>query len=359
LKKLSVVLITAAILCLLLGTTALTGEAPEYPVELEGQQIDGQAFVSDGDLYLPVRAVCGLLGYEVKWHPKERKIQLNKDKDVIEISLEDFKVDANGYETYLTSEHKLVDGRIFLEEDFFQDILRLRVYKENDIVAVSRIEENPITIKNEEYFWESDDIMITLKYPQICGLEDQTIQDNLNAVFRSAAEEAKTEGLRNAEEMRKERASAEEAGYPFTPNRCETYFDYAVKYNQNGLLSVVLRNYQYTGGAHGLTVHTSRTFDLATGKEYRLKDLFTEGTDYVSLISEEVKKSMEKQGMTDLLLNPFDAIAPDEDFYLADNGLAVYFQAYEYFPYAAGIPEFEVDYSALRDGFVPGLEFLK
>ena len=40
---------------------------------------------------------------------------------------------------------------------------------------------------------------------------------------------------------------------------------------------------RYTGGAHGLTTKVSYNYNLKTGKELKLKDLFKEGFD-LSLI---------------------------------------------------------------------------
>jgi inhibitor of cysteine peptidase len=131
------------------------------------------------------------------------------------------------------------------------------------------------------------------------------------------------------------------------------------RYNQQGILSIVFYNYQYSGGAHGLTVQSSKTFDLLTGKQYKLQDLFVDGADYVGIITQGVKQAMQDQGLSEALLSPFRSIRADQDFYLTNDALVVYFQAYEYFPYAAGIPEFGVDYAALQEYFTPGFGVLK
>ena len=47
-------------------------------------------------------------------------------------------------------------------------------------------------------------------------------------------------------------------------------------------------------------------------------------------------------------LFPFEAIRADQDFYLSNNELVVYFQAYEYTPYAAGIPEFAAGFPTIE-----------
>jgi len=147
-----------------------------------------------------------------------------------------------------------------------------------------------------------------------------------------------------------------------SPHKYETYFDYKLKYNQNGLLSVTFLNYQYTGGAHGLTVQSSHTFNLKTGEEYKLKDMIKDDADYVTLISGIVEKQITKRAKEGILpeqpLTPFVAIKDEQDFYLSNNGVVVYFQLYEYFPYVAGIQEFAVDFSELKDILKADFHFL-
>ncbi|HHX94676.1 MAG TPA: DUF4163 domain-containing protein [Clostridia bacterium] len=346
-KKVSCIVILSFITILLAGSVILAGEM-RYPVELEGNKIEGQAFESDGVLYLPLRTICSHLGYKVDWHGKENTIEINNDGFTIDLSLEGY----NQYEYHSGDLYKTEKGRTYVNKRFFEKDLGLKVKQLEGTVLVSSIKENPISIEKITDISDTDEILITLHYPQIEGLED-SVQDKLNQFFKKKAEDAKNHGLKNAEEMRK----FKESGYG-SPHRCETYFDYAVKYNQNGLLSILFSDYQYAGGAHGITVQSSATFDLATGKEYKLQDLFSEGSDHVSLISDEVKKLMQKQGITESLLNPFNAIRPDQDFYLTNGALVVYFQAYEYLPYAAGIPEFAVEYQILQDHFRPEFEIL-
>jgi hypothetical protein len=249
---------------------------------------------------------------------------------------------------------------VYLGEDFFSGNLGLAVRwdRQNEIVQLQRVTDNAISIKTIKEASETGIIKITLQYPQIDGLSDKTVQDSINSLLRESAMEARQEGLKNADEMEREKAS----GFPGSPNKCETYFDYSLKYNQNGLLSVVFMDYQYTGGAHGLTVQSSRTLDLKTGKEYQLEDLFKSDTDYVSVISKAVKDEIGvriKEGiLPDYSIAPFNTIKDDHDFYLSNSAVVVYFQQYEHWPYAAGIQEFPFEFSALRDILRPEFSFL-
>jgi inhibitor of cysteine peptidase len=112
-------------------------------------------------------------------------------------------------------------------------------------------------------------------------LNNAEVQGKLNSLFARLAAEAKNRGYENEKDL----VQAQIENHI----KAEVYFNYEVKYNQKGMLSIVFMDYQYSGGAHGITVQSSYTFDLETGTEYEIKDLFKDGSDYVSMISNEVK----------------------------------------------------------------------
>ena len=325
-------------------------------IALDGTKIEAAAYVDEGDVYLPLRAVCEALGYEVQWSGTDNTISVTGHGKNIAIDLNNQQITADGNAYYMSS--MLIADRTYLGTDFFSANFGLEVRwdRQNEIVQLERVTENPISIKTMKEFSETEIIKITLQFPQIDGLTDKTVQDSINYIFKEAAMAARDEGLKNADEMEK----TNESDYG-SPNKYETYFDYSLNYNQNGLLSVVFKDYQYTGGAHGSTVQSSYTFNLNTGEEYKLKDLFNSDADYVSFISDTVRKEINervKEGSLFEELTPFNTIREDHDFYLSDDGIVIYFQQYEYWPYAAGIQEFTVEYAALKDMLKPGFSFL-
>ncbi len=327
---------------------------------LDGIKIEAAANIDGGNVYLPLRAVGEALGYEIQWSEKDKTISVTRPGKNIVIDLNNRQITADDHVYYMSKDYKIIADRVYLGEDFFSGNLGLEVRwdRQNEIVQLERVTENAISIKTIKEASETGIIKITLQYPQLDGLTDKTVQDSINSILRESAMEARQEGLKNADEMERDKAS----GFPGSPNKCETYFDYSLKYNHNGLLSVVFMDYQYTGGAHGLTVQSSRTLDLKTGGEYQLEDLFKSDTDYVSIISKAVKDEIGvriKEGiLPDYSIAPFNTIKDDHDFYLSNNAVVVYFQQYEHWPYAAGIQEFPFEFSALRDMLRPEFSFL-
>ena len=122
---------------------------------------------------------------------------------------------------------------------------------------------------------------------------------------------------------------------------------FEVKTNERNVLSLSLNNYAFAGGAHGLTIIKSLTFDLPTGRIYQLADLFKPGSDYVKKLSAIVAQQIKTRNIT--LLEPFTGIRPDQDFYIADKALVLYFQLYELTAYVFGFPMFPISVYEIQD----------
>ncbi|MFF2479500.1 DUF3298 and DUF4163 domain-containing protein [Paenibacillus sp. NPDC058071] len=129
--------------------------------------------------------------------------------------------------------------------------------------------------------------------------------------------------------------------------RSEMQGFYEVKTNEKDILSLSLFNYAYTGGAHGLTLQTSLTFRVSTGHAYKLSELFKPGSNYVARLSEHVAAQIRTRDIS--TLEPFHAIRPDQDYYVADRSLVLYFALYELTPYAFGFPYFPISVFDIED----------
>ena len=128
----------------------------------------------------------------------------------------------------------------------------------------------------------------------------------------------------------------------------ELLANYEIKTNERGILSLNLIVYSFTGGAHGMTVINSLTFDTKTGKQYTLKELFKPGSNYEKQISAIITQRI-KDWNIQLLDPPFKGIRSDQDFYIADTSLVIYFQLYEITPYVWGFPYFPIPILDLAD----------
>lgn len=124
-------------------------------------------------------------------------------------------------------------------------------------------------------------------------------------------------------------------------NRYHMYADYEVKLNNSSYVSILQSIYTYSGGAHGMTMRYSMTADRATGEIVKLADLFADKT-YLNVLNELAQDQNKDKYLFDQV-----QLTGEEDFYLTDKGLTVYFQLYEVAPYAAGFVEYFFPYDEI------------
>lgn len=171
---------------------------------------------------------------------------------------------------------------------------------------------------------------VNVYYPVITQMEDAIIQRKLNSTIIHTLNKLLVEQNFYAKEL------------------VELLASFEIKNNQRGILSLNLIVYSFTGGAHGMTIIKSLTFDAKTGKQYELNDLFKPGSDYVKKLSDIIRQDIKKWDVQ-LLYPPFTEIRPDQDFYIADTSLVIYFQLYEITPYVWGFPYFPIPILDLAD----------
>jgi len=166
---------------------------------------------------------------------------------------------------------------------------------------------------------------ITIYYPEIIGLQNLHVQHTINRMIVQHAQHLINQQFKQQDVDR----FAEMIG------------TYEVKTNQRGILSLTLSNYAIAPKhANGLTIINSLTVDVETGRVYQLKDLFKQGSDYVNVLSDIVKKQIKEREIP--TLNDFTGISPNQEFYIADKSLVLYFQPLEITPHYIGSPMFPI-----------------
>ena len=116
----------------------------------------------------------------------------------------------------------------------------------------------------------------------------------------------------------------------------------------------------YQGTGSGYQWNYFYTIDLKTGKRMQLKDVFVEGEDYITLISEDIKRQMQEQMSADDMicywLNDeieelnFEKITEDTSFYLNEkNNVVINFDEGDVAPMYMGSVEFEISSEVLSN----------
>lgn len=116
--------------------------------------------------------------------------------------------------------------------------------------------------------------------------------------------------------------------------------NFDVKKNSDNMLSILIKYYQESGGAHGFYENKSYNIYIEDGKILSLRDLFKESSDYVKVINEIIREKI-KESQDGAY--SFKSISNNQKFYIEDDKLVIYFDLYEIAPFAAGIPEFKID----------------
>ena len=171
----------------------------------------------------------------------------------------------------------------------------------------------------------------TVYYPQVFGMHDQRMEYFINQTIIYQTQQLINQQIGD-----------------MTSTVEEMLGSFEIKNNQRQVLSLSLTNYTYHyRAAHGMTYIKSVTFDLEKRKLCELKDLFKPGSDYVTRLSNIIKEQIKQREVP--TLNDFTSIQPNQDYYIADKALVIYFQLYELAPYVYGFPMFPISVYDLQD----------
>ena len=183
-----------------------------------------------------------------------------------------------------------------------------------------------LNINSKNTINNTDKIDVNIKSPEV-----KSTDKIVNSIFDKINNDIKTWSGGLIKE-----ANADQFGAKY-----EVTSSFYVPYNANGILSLNVINYYYAGGAHGLSNLKSYNYDIKTGKELALKDLFVDGYDYKSFVNAKIKKYIDEDKNTYFSGGAdFKGIGDNQEFDISNDGITVYFQVYEIAPYAAGIRSF-------------------
>lgn len=160
---------------------------------------------------------------------------------------------------------------------------------------------NGVEIKHTDISYDTREGDRTLPCPQVSGLVDKTLEARINRTI--------------VEDVEKKVRS-------FTGKSNTEYFhlECTVQLNANNLLSISINN-MYSPPVAGFL------YRLTDGKRLYLKDIFTEGTDYVSLMNERTAVGILGGYLSEeeLLREPFKSISEEQDFSLGKSSLFLIF----------------------------------
>lgn len=208
-----------------------------------------------------------------------------------------------------------------------------------------------VTFRNYEY--EDEQHKAELSIPEI--VIDEPVQDEqLQSVLEDTTNEINAEIQKLSEELLDEFVNhmREEMGYK------ELIVKSEVVTTTQEYFTLKLSCYQ--GEANGYERDYFYTIDLISGKQLQLKDIFVDGADYITPISENIKEQMRSQMEKDenILywledemeeLN-FSGITEETNFYInEDDDVVICFNEGDVAPMYMGNVEFEIPAEVLQE----------
>lgn len=202
------------------------------------------------------------------------------------------------------------------------------------------------------YTDHTKDFQANINVPQIEAGGNNTLKDAVTKVNKSV-EEYTDELIAQYEADMK--ASNGEGNYAMDTS-------YKVMNDTDNVLTLRIDTVVAMGGSNSFSkfYHMNKQ----TGTVFELKDVFKENSDYITLISHNIKQQMEEQMAHDENLTyfynlkeaeewNFEAIKPDQNFYFNTKGeLVIVFDKYEVAPGYMGEVEFTIPEELTHDSIV-------
>ncbi|WP_179218745.1 PdaC/SigV domain-containing protein [Saccharibacillus sp. O23] len=320
------------------SATASTKAAANVKVTWNGKALGANAFQAAGDTYVPVKALSKVSGISLTYDKTSGWYTLGTSPNTLVLSPygSEVWIGANG--VGLQSEGRVVGGSTYVPLSVLRDYAGIDGVWNASTRTVALKPSAKQGIKVAEKVIKSTDngTVIDIRYPQLSG--DAAGIPAINAALKKHAEDF----------LNDFKAQVKDFG-PLDDDRDMHYEadgGYMIAYNRDGLLSVVTQDYSFYGGAHGGTLQTGYNFNIKTGKEVTLDQLLKANPNYMSAVDKKIAAQFKKDGS---LLEPdgFKTIGKDPSFYVKNGGFTIFFQQYEYTPYAAGIPSFDFDFASL------------
>ncbi|HHY11904.1 MAG TPA: DUF3298 domain-containing protein [Firmicutes bacterium] len=344
-KRTTISLLAIAVFLSAVSVTAPSAKAGSNQISLwmNGELMSSVFAVLEGNTTMvDLITLCDALGFDLE-REGDRATVTGRCKEVALVPGEG-SILVNGCRIWVYPEPRQEDERILVPIRVLLENMGYRVHwVSRDLgVILTPIEGNTsisVTTCQEEI--HNANLQGELQWPDVSGLPPEP-GESLNRRFKDRLSSLIEEGRQAGEDL---------ASAGIKDRKAEVIAGYRMMSNESGIVSILLSDYSYTGGAHGMTVRTGVTVNAETGRVYEFKDLFKAGSGYVDIINDEIKRQIEQRGMTELLLSPFETIGPDPNFYIKDDDLVVFFDLYEYTPYAFGFPEFKIPFALLGNVF--------
>jgi len=204
----------------------------------------------------------------------------------------------------------------------------------NGPVEIPYVWNNPINVHN---VIEEESTTAYTNISMIDGLKNASVQIKINTAIKNAVERMISYAdLDHLPPFRGIKAKIKDGAVLI--NR---YVYSVVSYNSNNVLSIIIQGFLTFKNTDATEVYLSLndglTFELVTGKQLHLSDIFTNEADISLLVNNSLSKTFSRSNYSDetpgtsmyyysfTLVEPFKGIQADQAFYLGNQGLSLLF----------------------------------
>lgn len=204
-----------------------------------------------------------------------------------------------------------------------------------------------------DYSYQSDRNMADIKVPKL-QVEDQQSDSVTKQKLEQTTEEINAEISRITDQLvaEFEENLAHDYGYQ------DVVVDSEVLATTEDYFTLRLNCYQAAGSGYAWNYYY--TIDLKTGERLKLKDIFREGADYITPMSENIRQQMKAQMEADENVTywldsdveewNFQSISEDVSFYLNETGnVVIAFNEGDVAPMYMGTVSFEIPSEVVRE----------
>ncbi|SDS52068.1 Protein of unknown function [Paenibacillaceae bacterium GAS479] len=317
-------------------------------VQVEGKAIGTQAFLSPvGNTLIPLKDAAQAIGATAKYDSQTRSIQLTLGENTATYSLDNDSafVTLNGsglgqrYEAQIIGGTSYVAVKALAEPFGYLDQWNGKTRAVN--ITKAGMNDLSVTASKLQSPSSQNNVQIKIVYPVVSELANQDAEAAINNTLKAHAQKF----LEASEkQLAKSGAPTEGAKYDFK-------LGYKMTYNRNGVISFLLTNYQYLGGAHGMGSQAGLTFSLKDGTVIKLSDLLKSNSNYnrdiKKSLQEQVKNGTESSGYS---IEQFKNLTKGsnaylDNYYLTNAGFTVFFETNAIAPAVVGNPEFKFSWT--------------
>lgn len=200
--------------------------------------------------------------------------------------------------------------------------------------AEASAEPAGFTVSSEDI----SDVNIEITYPVFSSSLYADFLPDVNEYFLSRARQTE-------EGFIADREDAEDGDVYSIEQSC------TVEYAHGSVASVLIATERYYGGVHPTVMYEAHTVDLDGGTLVSLYDVFPEDGEAVrdAILGEIISQLDGREDLYDDAEDAARELFDVEHFYLTDEGLVVFYQAYELGAYVAGPQFFTIPYESISE----------